>query len=167
MRAAIVEVREDLRQSGAAKDSSALAFDMHAFYMGCERILKTCIKPYNPLPAADDWHKQLLALAAKEDEGRRPSVISPETAQILEPFLKFRHFVRNAYPWTLDKTKLLALADEIEPAWIAARTEVVAFSDFISKQAQPTKPPTGNIKALKLPQIDSPGDGPKRDGMRD
>ena len=156
----IVENRDDLRKNDSHKNASALAFDLHSFYSGCERALKLCLKPYNQLPSTSDWHKQLLAVAAEDSEGH-PAVISSETAAKMEPFLKFRHFARNAYSWTLEPTKLLDLADGIEEVWTPFKLEVLAFGEYCSQK-------TESISPLKLPPSDlSDGGNNKRGGVSD
>ena len=66
-----------------------------------------------------------------EIEGRRPAVLSKETATTLGEFLAFRHVVRNIYSFAIDSARLNRLLARIRPAFDRFRGEVEAFLEFL------------------------------------
>jgi hypothetical protein len=80
----IAEVNAEMqRQSPYAKlFTENLAFKLHNFYTGCERIFQIIASDLNgSLPSGYDWHKRLLYRLGDERQGR-PAVITSETVQL-------------------------------------------------------------------------------------
>lgn len=86
---------------------NAMATLLHQFYTGiesiCERITVTLGED---LPRGEYWHHDLLNQVAEAHEGVRPAVISEPLRARLREYLKFRHFFRHAYGYTLEWTKM-------------------------------------------------------------
>jgi hypothetical protein len=71
-------------------DSAAL--NLHDFYTGLERAFEhvaTAVDEH--LPGGRNWHRGLLCQMAEERTVVRPSVISADTRDELEEYLRFRH----------------------------------------------------------------------------
>lgn len=116
------ESRRDL--SGVGEMPSRLevrgvASVLHDFYSGVDRVFeRIALELDGELPRGADWHSQLLNRMEEDVEGVRPQVLTPDLAERLRPYLRFRHLFRNIYGGQLRwerSTELLAEADEVWP----------------------------------------------------
>ena len=116
----IAEIKEirDLalrRWQKALRDEDYLgsvAFDLHSFYQGVERIFEAIAKSIDrTVPSGDRWHKRLLVQMTEEIPGIRPAVISEETRTALDSYRTFRHLARNIYTFSLNVSYSNSLAD--------------------------------------------------------
>ena len=58
----------------------AVAFDLHGFYTGLERIFQSVANTIDDhLPAGENWHKDLLFQMGKEMVNVRPALLSEDT----------------------------------------------------------------------------------------
>ncbi len=74
----------------------AVALNLHNFYTGLERVLYHIAATLDEaVPESRDWHQELLKQMAEERPQIRPAVISEETRELLDEYLRFRHVVRN------------------------------------------------------------------------
>lgn len=83
--------------------------------------------------ARADWQGQLLNRMEEEVEGVRPRVLTPDLAERLRPFLRFRHLFRNIYGGQLHwerSTELLAQADE---AWPLLKQQMQDFKGVLGQ----------------------------------
>lgn len=70
----------------------SVAFDLHSFYQGVERIFEAIAKSIDrSVPSGDRWHKRLLVQMTEEIPGIRPAVISVKTKTALNNYRTFRH----------------------------------------------------------------------------
>ena len=75
-------------------DSTTL--NLHSFYSGLERLFElVAIRLDEETPRGESWQQELLHLAAQENPGLRPPIISSETARRLDDFCRFRHLIRH------------------------------------------------------------------------
>ena len=82
-------------------DRTALGAVLQSFYNGVENIFQTVAKRVDQdMPAGADWHRQLWAQMARATAARLP-LITPATADQLEPYLGFRHIARHTYSFAL------------------------------------------------------------------
>jgi hypothetical protein len=82
----------------------------------------------------DDWHLELLNLAAQENETSHPAIISDSTRSTLNRLRGFRHVARTHYGLEMDVEKILPLLDDLTSVWTALRSEVEAFLEFAGQQ---------------------------------
>lgn len=76
----------------------AVALNLHDFYTGLERVFHHIAATLDEVvPESRDWHQELLRQMAEERPQIRPAVISEETRESLDEYLRFRHVVRNIY----------------------------------------------------------------------
>lgn len=125
----IAEVNAEIhRQSPYAKlFNENLAFKLHNFYTGCERIFQIIASELNgSLPSGYDWHKRLLNRLGAERLGR-PAVITAETVQLLEEFRGFRHVVRNLYGFEISQERLQNLVSKYPKVWHQFEAELKKF----------------------------------------
>ena len=108
---------------------TALAGVLHSFYNGVEIVFQTIAKRVDgQMPTGSNWHWELLHLMARKTDNRHP-VVSPETIDRLEPYLGFRHFVRHAYSFRLDWTKMEDLVLELDEVWATFRQDIRIWLD--------------------------------------
>lgn len=90
------------------------ALRLHNFYTACERIFEKVAGELNGgLPQTPDWHLRLLRMMTVEVPSVRPRVLSPELADRLTDYLRFRHVVRNIYGFELHEDKIEPLVREL------------------------------------------------------
>lgn len=110
----------------------SLALKLHNFYTGCERIFQKIADDINGgVPRSTDWHKRLLKSMSLEIEKIRPSVISKDTAKLLEEFLAFRHVVRNIYGFEIDSERLNKLIEKLSKTNERVKRELNVFLNFL------------------------------------
>ena len=115
----------------------SVALNLHGFYSGLERLFELIARHVDrALPAGEGWHHDLLQEMTKEIAERRPAVISPESALILDEFRRFRHLVRNVYTFNLVPQKMEPLIAALPRLWKQVQAELSAFADFLEELAQ-------------------------------
>ena len=111
---------------------AALGTVLHSFYNGVEGIFLNIVKHVDKsVPNGFAWHQTLLRQVTEETDNRIP-VITEQTADILAPYIKFRHFFRHAYAFMLDWQRMKPLVDELNLVWNALKRELESFSNTIS-----------------------------------
>ena len=89
IKTAPVEYREEIE--------TTIAKNLVDCYRGIENIFRRIALDVDlRIPDGSRWHKELLTQMA-EPQGKRQSVISQETFEILEELLEFRHVFNNIY----------------------------------------------------------------------
>jgi hypothetical protein len=68
---------------------------------------------------------------ALEVPGRRPPVVTPDTARALDEFLRFRHLFRNLYGFELEWSRLLPLLQHLPATAQQVREDVEQFLGFL------------------------------------
>ncbi len=80
----------------------AVAYDLHGFYTGLERIFQSVADTIDDhIPVGHNWHKELLNQMASEIKNIRPALLSQESAELLDEYMRFRHRIRNIYSFNL------------------------------------------------------------------
>lgn len=110
----------------------SVAFNLHSFYTGLERIFEQIsINVEHSKPEGQNWHQELLRQMAVEIELIRPSVISRETRFSLDEYRGFRHIVRNIYTFHLSPKRIKPLVDNLVEVWECTKGELERFLLFI------------------------------------
>jgi hypothetical protein len=93
--------------------TSAIAFNLHSFYTGVERIFEAIAKQIDQYqPSGSNWHKQLLNQMLMEVPDIRPAVISSTIYDTLDELRRFRHVVRKIYAYEVDPDLMISLAEK-------------------------------------------------------
>lgn len=130
-------VEEYARTLGEKKTPSPLELRgigsiLHDFYCGIERIFeRIAIELDGDLPHGRDWHGQLLERMSVAVESVRPQVISPELAETLRDYLRFRHLFRNVYGFDLRWEKFRELADGMSDMLTRFQKEMDVFKEVL------------------------------------
>ncbi len=112
----------------------SVAFDLHSFYQGVERIFEAFAKSIDrTVPSGDRWHKVLLAQMTEEIRGIRPALISEETRTALENYRTFRHLARNIYTFNLDARRIETLVENLPDTVEKVCQDISAFLDFLKE----------------------------------
>ena len=112
----------------------AVAYDLHGFYTGLERIFKSVASTIDDrIPAGEDWHKELLEQMTLEIEGIRPALLSKTDRDLLDEFMRFRHRVRNIYSFNLIPERVKNLVEKLPEAHEKAKRDLSAFIQFLEQ----------------------------------
>jgi hypothetical protein len=111
---------------------AAVAFDLHSFYTGVERLLELIAKELDHnLPQGAKWHRALLDQMVNEMSGIRPAVFSSESHHALRKYLAFRHVVRNLYVFDLRDNDVAQLAISLPKTFILVQNDLLTFATFL------------------------------------
>ena len=111
-------------------EMSAAALVLQSFYNGIENILILIFKHYDEeLPSGHKWHMELLDKASTP-VGNRKQIFPPEIRESLEEYMKFRHFVRHAYGFQLEWSRMEDLMTNITTIWQDIKEKLNAFSNI-------------------------------------
>jgi len=106
---------------------SAAALLLHSFYNGIENILILIFKHYDEeLPNENKWHMKLLDKAFISN-GERRQIFQIEIQKTLEEYLKFRHYIRHAYGFQLEWTRMDNLINHIKIIWQNVKDNLNSF----------------------------------------
>lgn len=112
----------------------AIAGMLHEFYNGVERIFeRIAVSLGESLPRGAHWHADLLVQMATPVEGGRPAVIDDALRARLEEYLRFRHFFRHAYGYTLEWNRLRWQAEHLRETFATLRERLRAFFDRLEQ----------------------------------
>lgn len=110
----------------------SLAFNLHSFYTGLERIFELiAVNVEQSKPEGENWHQELLRQMAVEIEMVRPPVISRETRSSLDEYRGFRHVVRNVYTFHLSPARIKPLLDNLPEVFSRTKREIERFLFFM------------------------------------
>lgn len=113
------------------------ALKLHNFYTACERIFEKIAGEVNgALPQTPDWHLRLLRMMTVDVPRVRPRVLTPELAERLTEFLRFRHVVRNIYGFELHEKKVEPLVQEIDGLWREIKVQIEEFLSYLEELGQ-------------------------------
>ncbi len=113
-------------------DSAAL--NLHDVYSGFERIFKQIAATVDGnMPASAEWHRELLEQMGLDLPKVRPPVLTSNSIQRLDQYLRFRHVVRNVYTFSFDPERIGRLVKELEMVFDQIRQELLVFANFLEK----------------------------------
>lgn len=133
--AVVAEGRETVKKingSPTTLELRGIGSILHDFYTGMEQLLEHIASELDgELPIGAYWHTQLLGRMTSEIESVRPAVLSPDLADALRPYLRFRHLFRNIYGTQLRWELCRGLATEMEDVWEKFHEEMEGFKDVL------------------------------------
>jgi hypothetical protein len=113
-------------------DSASL--NLHDVYSGFERVFKQIAATVDGnVPASTEWHKELLEQMGLDLPKIRPPVLTSDSIQRLDEYLRFRHIVRNVYTFSFDPERIGRLVRELESTFSQIREELLVFASFLEK----------------------------------
>jgi hypothetical protein len=117
-----------------------VALNIHGFYNGLERIFERIAAIVDgSKPVGEAWHQALLQQMNTEVSNIRPAVISDVVREQLDEYRGFRHVVRNVYTFNFDPVRVGRLTSGLRSLFTQAKTELLAFADFLEEQAKDQK----------------------------
>lgn len=112
----------------------AMAGMLHEFYNGVERIFERIVVSLGEeLPQGAYWHADLLNQVVVSQAGRRPAIIDDALRARLQEYLRFRHFFRHAYGYTLEWNPLRWLVEQMSPTLTMLREQLQLFFDGLAQ----------------------------------
>jgi predicted nucleotidyltransferase len=110
-----------------------LAAYLHQFYTGVEGIFERIVVGLQEgLPRGEYWHVDLLNQMAEEQAGERPAVIDAPLHARLREYLRFRHFFRHAYGYTLKWSQMRWKAENLSDTLTMLRDQLHIFFEVMS-----------------------------------
>ena len=110
----------------------AVAYDLHGFYTGIERIFESVVDTVDgQFPKGESWHKELLLQMGKEIEGVRPALLSEVTLGLLDQYMRFRHRIRNIYSFNLIPERVKTLVENLPDVFQRVNSEILDFAQFL------------------------------------
>ena len=114
----------------------SVAFNLHGFYTGVEQLFEDITTFFNEkMPRSETWHKGLLLQVATEIPELRPAVISQRSRDALDEYRKFRHLVRNIYPFQLEAARIQPLVESATNILALFKSDLLEFTKFLENQA--------------------------------
>ena len=111
---------------------------LHDFYTGIEHLFEKIAPELNGgLPAGRSWHRELLDNMMLDLPGIRPPLLRPETVEVLEEFLRFRHLFRNLYGFELKWSRIQSLLMKLPSTWKAVSADLARFLAFLDAAGEP------------------------------
>ena len=115
----------------------AAALNLHDFYAGLVRVFHHIAATIDrSVPDGSEWHRDLLRQMQVALSPIWPQVLSDETMQALDEFLRFRHVVRNIYTFAFDPERIAHLVQRLHPCFERVQNELLEFADFLDQLAQ-------------------------------
>jgi hypothetical protein len=133
----VTHVERDWKEFARTGDDAylkAAAYDIHGFYTGLERIFESVAATIDDsLPQGESWHKELLQRMGEEIPGVRPALLSSDSQQRLDEFVRFRHRIRNIYSFHLIPEKVGDLVEKLLAVFEQVRNEISDFARFLER----------------------------------
>ncbi len=135
----VAAVRRDWEEYVRQADEAylkAVAYDLHGFYTGLERIFRSVADTIDDnVPEGEYWHRNLLLQIAGHIENVRPALLSEETAANLQEYMRFRHRIRNIYSFNLVPERIEGLVGRLPAVHEKVRANLEDFACFLEKLA--------------------------------
>ena len=115
----------------------SVALNLHDFYAGLERILHFIAANVDrSVPSGREGHRELLLQMSVVVPQVRPQVLSTETVEALDEYLRFRHVVRNVYAFEFDLERVQRMVQRLPSTLERVRAELSSFAEFLEGLAQ-------------------------------
>jgi uncharacterized protein YutE (UPF0331/DUF86 family) len=110
------------REEKTIVELAGIATFLQNTYNGMENILKRILKFKGvSIPASETSHKDLLDLAVANN------IVSLELSKKFDEYRAFRHFFVHGYGVSLDKERLMPLAENLPNVWKEFESELAAL----------------------------------------
>lgn len=98
---------------------------LHDFYTGVENIFHAIASTIDErVSSGMSWHIELLNQMTLDIEGVRSSIISNDTAMMLEEYLRFRHIFRKRYGFDLKWENIKYLLKKLPNVYAAVERDI-------------------------------------------
>lgn len=129
---AVTTARKNPQDADLYMDSASL--NLHDVYSGFERVFKQITATVDGnVPGGAEWHRELLEQMSLDLPKVRPPVLTSDSVERLDEYLRFRHVVRNVYTFSFDPERIGRLVEELETVFEQVRQELLAFANFLEK----------------------------------
>jgi len=108
------------------------ALKTQQLYTAVEDMLKSSAVTFeNHIDSPQSFHIELLKRMNLDIEGVRPAIIHDESFKLLNKLRAFRHFIRHAYDYELDKEELILVQKKIESSFAFVISDIKSFELFL------------------------------------
>jgi len=108
-------------------ETMALGLFLHSFYNGVENIMKLIVRDQKgKITPSSKWHKDLFDLCFDQNE-EAIGLFSNNLKDTLFEYLRFRHFIRNAYSFRIKWERMASLVLNIYQNWDDIKNDIRAF----------------------------------------
>lgn len=112
----------------------ACASILHDFYSGIEKMFISIAREIDrTVPERDGWHRDLLEQMTLDIPVKRPAVIGPELAALLQQYLSFRHRFRNLYGYELEWSKMEELINSMDSTLKRLKDSMESFLEVLAQ----------------------------------
>jgi hypothetical protein len=126
------EFRKDFLDDYSKKYDLVILSDIVTDYYTClETAFMRISKYFENNLEQDRWHKHLLEKMTYEVPGIRNAVLTDKTYQILDEFLRFRHFKRYYYNYDYDRDKMDFLEKKYKESLPLVKSDIKSFIEFL------------------------------------
>ena len=130
------EFREDFPRNGLNHkkyDLVILADILTDYYTCLETAFVRISKFFENNLEQDRWHKHLLEKMILDIPGIRKAVLSKESYNLLDEFLRFRHFKRYYYDYHYDEDRMEYLEKKFHQSIPLVREDIQLFLVFLDE----------------------------------
>ncbi len=111
---------------------TAIALYLHNFYNNVEHVFEMIAAEVDGnVPSGRAWHRDLLTQMTLVLPEIRPAVLTSETTQALDEYLRFRHVVRNVYAFQFEMERLAPLVEQLPATYERLSGEIEVFVHFL------------------------------------
>lgn len=133
------ETMAEVHDPPTRMEMRAIGDIIHDFYCGIESIFSRIAVQFDGgVPKTAFWHKDLLNQMNEPRQGARPAVIDDRLWTLLEDYLKFRHFFRNAYAVPLEWERLQLHIARMDETLAMLRTQLAQFFAALCPKEEPS-----------------------------
>ncbi|RKY03232.1 hypothetical protein DRP77_06665 [Candidatus Poribacteria bacterium] len=113
------------------------ALKAQQFYTALEDLFKEIARTFeNRIEDPSRYHRELLVKMNTEAPGVRIAVISERTFRFLDRLRRFRHFIRHAYDYELDRDEIEKLQRLFKENFEALISDLNRFLEFVREASE-------------------------------
>ena len=117
------------------KTASAIVFSQIFidYYTCVETFLFRCSQTFENNLEQEKWHKSLLQKMNLDIPNIRPAILRKESFEILDEFLRFRHFRRYYFNFSYDWDKIDLLSKKYDDLHPYIKEDIQIFKTFLNQ----------------------------------
>lgn len=127
---------QEAHQSPGEAYLIAVAYEIHNFYGLCEQAFERIRGLFAvPITRPERYHEELLHQMTLDIPHVRPAVITTALRDQLDELRRFHHLFRHAYMLSLDRQRVLGLAERVVSASAAVSEALERFQTYLVELA--------------------------------
>lgn len=127
-------IRGDYKKLGQTTASAIVFSQIFIDYYTCvETFLFRCSQTFENNLEQEKWHKSLLQKMSLDIPNIRPAILSKESFEMLDEFLRFRHFRRYYFNFSYDWDKIDLLSKKYDDLHPYIKEDIQIFKTFLNQ----------------------------------